>query len=83
MFRVCKEIQGVQGLQGLQGNQGVQGLSNQGVQGLQGLQGIHSRVAISTEAPSPADVGDFWYDSDDSEPSSITIVIMMNLLING
>ena len=59
-------LQGNQGTQGLQGNQGVQGLSNQGTQGLQGLQGIHSRVAISTESPSPADVGDFWYDSDDS-----------------
>ena len=62
-------VQGLQGLQGLQGNQGtqgLQGLSNQGVQGLQGLQGTHPRVAISTEAPSPANVGDFWYDNDDS-----------------
>ena len=48
------------------GSQGTQGLSNQGTQGLQGLQGITARVAISTESPSPADVGDFWYDNDDS-----------------
>ena len=30
-----------------------------------GLQGIHSEL-LSPESPTPADVGDFWYDNDDS-----------------